>query len=156
MSVFRSAMIATDTGYRPPITPAQAGEVKAVRGSYAVPNTLALNDIIELVPLPPECVLVDCIVDSDDLDTNASPAITLSAGIINDTEDGLVSGTEMIVDSNVAQAGGIARMASKGAPRIASAATTRKVGVKVTTVASTKAAGTIGLTLLYRAAAYGE
>lgn len=141
--------------FRPPVTSAMAGEVKAVRGSVSLPDTLAQNDIVKLVPLPAEHVIVDCILDADDLDSGATPAIVLSAGILNSGATDIESGQKLIDGSVIAKTGGVARMDQKGAPRIAPTDSDRIVGVKVDTAAATKQSGTIGLTLLYRAANFG-
>lgn len=153
MPTFESKQV---KNYRPPIVSAMAGEVKAVRGSVALPDTLAASDIVKLVVLPAEHVVVDCILDSDDLDTGGTPTIIVSAGVLNSGATDIESGQKLIDGSGVAKTGGIARMDQQGAPRIAPSSTTdRIVGVKVDTVAATKAAGTIGLTLLYRVENFG-
>jgi hypothetical protein len=156
MANFKSPECQPTTGYRPPITPAEAGQICAVRGQATLPNTLAANDIVELVPLPPGCVPVDVIVDADDLDTNGTPTITLTAAVINAAGDDIVANTEFFTASTVAQAGGVARMDKKTAPRIASSTSKRNVGLKVVAAAATKAAGVVGMTLFYRSRAYGE
>lgn len=155
MANFKSPLCQLTTGYRPPITPSQAGEVKAVRGSVTLPNTLAANDIVELVPLPAGCVPVDVIVDADDLDS-AGPTITLTAGIVNAAGDDLVANTDFFTASTVAQAGGIQRMDKKTGPRIASSSSTRNVGLKVIAAATAKVQGVVGMTLFYRAADINE
>ena len=43
----------------------------------------ASGDIYEMGYLPEDCKLVDAVYDSDDLDTDATPAIVLSFGVIN-------------------------------------------------------------------------
>jgi hypothetical protein len=139
------------TGYRPAIIPSQAGEVITRRGVVTLPDTLADSDIAEMVPLPSGCVPVDCIVDCDDLDGAA--ALIFDVGVVNADGNDLVADTNLITGSNVGLAGGVARMAAKTGPRIASNPTTqRNVGIKVTTPAGTPAAGAVGLTLMYRAA----
>lgn len=156
MANFKSALCQLMTGYNPPITPSRAGEVLAVRGECSLPDTLAANDIVELVPLPPGCVPVDAILDADDLDTGGSPSITLTAAIINSGATDIVANTNFFTASTVAQAGGVARMDKATGPRIASSSSTRNVGLKVVAAAATKAAGKVGLTLFYRAANINE
>jgi len=77
----------------------------------------------------------------------------MSAGVMNADCSDLTSDV-MITDSAIAQTGGIARMDTKTGPRTAVSTTTlRYVGIKVTTAAiGIKAAGTVGLTLFYKAA----
>ena len=155
MANFKTPQCQLTTGYRPPITPSEAGEVLAVRGKMTLPSTLAQNDIVEMVPLPAGCAPVDLIVDTDDLDSG-TPAITLTAAIINSGGTDIVANTEFFIASTVAQAGGIQRMDKKTGPRIASSTSTRNVGLKVVAAAGTAQAGEVGMTLLYRAADFNE
>lgn len=130
------------------LTPS-GSEVVAVRGEVAVLDTLAINETLQMVPLPEGCIPVDCVIDCDDLDS--STGIVMSAGIMNSGLTDLTSDL-MVSLSSVGQAGGIARADTKTAFRIAvDEDTLRYVGIKITTAATgTKAAGTVGLTLLYR------
>lgn len=156
MAVFKSALVATNTGFRPPVIPDKAGELICTRATVALPNTLAAGDLVHMLPLPPECVPVDVILDSDDLDTHGTATITLSVGLLNDDETDLVADTRMIIDSAIGQTGGVARAAVVKGFRTAPHATkARTMAIKVTTVAATKAAGTVGLTMWYRAASFG-
>jgi hypothetical protein len=137
---------------RPPVTPDGADDLVAVRGVVTVLDTLSINETLQMVPLPEGCVPVDCILDCDDLDS--STGIVLSVGVLTSALSNLESSMDLITHTTVAQAGGIARMDQKTGPRIAADQTTlRYIGVKVTTAATgTKAGGTVGLTLMYRAA----
>ena len=134
---------------QPSITPDAAGEVYAVRGSIALAAALALNDVIEMVKLPADCVPVDFTIDTDDLDSDASPALALSVGFTAGTA------AEFRAAAAVGQAAGVVRMDSVLAPRVAPTTADRTVGLKVTTAPATGATtGTIGFTLFYRAARY--
>lgn len=136
--------------HQPAVDSASAGEIKAVRGTFALTAALALNDIVELVKLPAGHVPVDCILDTDELDTGAD-AIVLDVGVIGGDVDALIDG------STVGQAGGLARMDQKTGPRVASSTSETVYGVTVATGPGTGAtSGTIGLTLFYRSARYGE
>ena len=154
MANFKSDRCQVYTGYQPAITANQAGEVKAVRGKVTLPTSLAINDIVELVPLPAGHVIVDAILDSDDLDSGS--ALVMDVAIINSGGTDVVSNTTIISSTTVGQTGGVARMDEQGGPRIASSQTTRNVGVKITTDAATNVEGELGLTLFYRAANQGE
>lgn len=137
---------------------AQGGEVLAVRDSAAWLTTKSLNDILALMPLPADHVPVDAILDSDDTDTGTSEQISL--GILNagmtDLSTATADGGGIWIDgSTVPQAGGIARPTTKFISRVKPAATTRYVGVKLK-VPGSATAGTVGVTLLYRAANVGE
>lgn len=153
MPNFKSSQCQPQTGYRPAISATHAGEVKAVRGSVSLPNTLAQNDIVELVQLPPQHVIVDAVLDSDDLDGGA--ALVMDVAIINSGGTDVVANTKVISDTTVGQTGGVARMDEQGAPRLAPSNSARNVGVKITTAAAAAQAGTLGLTLFYRAADFG-
>lgn len=131
----------------PAISASQAGEVISVRGVINLSAALALNDILEMVKLPANHVIVDCVLDTDDLDTNGAPLISLTAG--------LTAGTvaELIGANTVGQAGGVARMDAVAGVRVAASSSDRVVGVKITTGPATGATtGQIGLTVSYKAA----
>lgn len=145
------------TGRKPTVFPAGA-EVVAVRYPIAlVAADLDENDIGAVGILPAGCVPVGVLVDSDDLDTNAAPAIALSVGVLNGDGDDLSTaaadgGAAWGTGLTVAQAGGQVQVLSKALARVAATGVDRTVALKVTTAAATKAAGTVGVTLLYRAA----
>lgn len=137
-------------GRKPTVYPAGA-EVVAVRYPIAlVAADLDANDAGAVAILPAGCVPVGLVYDSDDLDTNASPTIAASVGPVNAGETDLSStwasgitasqgGTSVNVDLSTA------------AMRMAAPAADVKIGIKFTAAAATKAAGEVGLTLLYRA-----
>ena len=130
----------------PPATASVAGDVKAVRGEITVDTALALNDVVNVCKLPAQHVPVDFIADSDDHDSGGSPAIVLKVGIGSD-DDALISST------NIAQAGGVARMDAVAGLRMAPSDTDRYVFFTVSTGPATGATGgKLGGTLLYRAA----
>lgn len=133
-----------------PITSSAAGEILASIGEYEVPNTLAAADIIALCHLPADHVPVDFMLQSDDLDTNGTPTITLTVAVLNADKTDVVASTDFITASTVAQAGGVARAANVLGLQLAASNADRVVGVKVANVAATKAAGTIKGVLLYR------
>lgn len=142
---------AAATVQQPSITPDGAGEIYAVRGEYSLAAALALNDIIEMVKLPVDCVPVDFIIDTDDFDSNGAPTLAMSVGFTAGTV------AEFRAAAAVGQSAGIVRMDSTLVSRIAASETLeRTVGLKVTTGPATGvAAGKIGLTLFYRAERYG-
>ena len=146
-STFQSDAV---TGARPSIDCAEAGEVKAVRGTYDLAAALVVNDVIELVKIPQGHVIVDAIVDCDDLDSDGSPAIVMDFGEVGGDVDALIAA------STVGQAGGLARMDQKTGPRLIASSAEMTLGAKVTTAPATGATtGTIGLTVLYRPANFG-
>lgn len=137
-------------GRKPTIT-CDCSEVAAVRYPLElVAADLDANDIGAVGILPAGSVPVALYVDSDDLDTNNAPTIVASVGLLN------AAGTDLEVvwgsGLTVCQAGGQVAVMSKELARTAAAAGDRKVGIKFTAGAATKAAGEVGVTLLYRAA----
>lgn len=152
----KSPLMQTNTGFRPPVTPSQAGEVIAVRTQVAVGTTLPINSILQMVPLPPECVPVDVILDVTDLDSNVTKTATFSVGILNEDEDDLVSTKLFISQADTPQAGGVKRADQVNGFRVARHATLpQTIAIKVHAAAATAKAGTVGLTVLYRAASFG-
>jgi len=136
-------------------TPGGAGTVCAARAEITlVAADLTANKLIEMAILPAGCDFVDAILDADDLDTGAAPAVTLDAGILTGTagvaDDARVCGSEIFTASNVAQAGGVARPTAKTASRIARSDTDRGIGLKIATAPATAQGGKLGLTILYR------
>lgn len=142
---------------------AQGAEVVAVRMEYSLAAALILDDVIEMGFLPAGHVPVDCIIDSDDLDTNGSPAIDIEVGILNaakDDIDATASGGAAWTgtDDSVAQAAvGLSRATGRAITRVVPDATDEQsVGIHVTTAPATGAtSGDIGMTLLYRATHLG-
>lgn len=140
-----------------PPTPREGGEVVAYRSQIALgTGDLTLNNIIEMGPIPANCLVTDVILDSDDLDTATS--ITLDVGVMSGTYGNLLddSGNARTCDatfisaSTVAQAGGVVRPTLASAFRTARVATDQSIGVKIHAAPGTAAAGTIGLTVYLR------
>lgn len=135
-------------------TPDAAGELCSYRATITLTTAQeTLGQIIEMGPLPAGCDLVDAILDADDLDSGVA-AITLDVGVMSGTagvSDGArTCGAEVFSASTVAQAGGVVRPTLASAFRIARSDTDRGIGVKLAAAPGTAAAGTIGLTLIYR------
>ncbi len=126
-------------------------EVVAQRGAVAlVAADLDANDVGAVAILPAGCVPVGVIYDSDDLDTNGTPTIAASIGICNADVTDL--DTVWATGITASQGGTAVHLVSPAMLRTAASSSDRKVGVKFTAASATKAAGTVGLTLLYRAA----
>lgn len=136
------------TGRKP--VPTSAGlEVLAVRFSIdLVAADLDANDVGSVAVLPAGHQPVAIIYDSDDLDTNGTPTIAASVGPINAGETDLSSSWATGVTAS--QSGTSAQLTLTPAALRYSAATDTKIGVKFTAAAATKAAGQVGLTMLYR------
>jgi hypothetical protein len=138
------------TGRAPAVFPAGA-EIVAQRGTIAlVAADLDADDAGAVSILPAGCVPVSFIYDSDDLDTNASPTIVASIGVMNTAGDDL--DTVLVAGITASQTGVGVEVTSKETIRLAATQADRKIGIKFTAASATKAAGTVGLTMLYRAA----
>lgn len=160
MGTFANAASANDfmDGRKPLKTP-QGAEVVAERFTIALgTGDLDASDIGAFAKLPAGCVPVDVLVDCTDIDTGSGGAATvLTVGIMNAASDSALS-------TDAADGGGAwgATTAVKTAfqqritptlnnmASVQAAADDRLVGVIVTTPPETAAAGTLGLTLLYR------
>lgn len=116
--------------------------------------TLAEGDIIDLGLIPALTEVVDVVIDSDDLDTNASPTLTFNVGVMTGTSGvntGRTCGEEFFSDSTVAQTGGVARMAKQGGFRVARANTDVSIGLEITAAAATEAAtGKLGVSVFVK------
>lgn len=145
------------TGRKPaPIGDSQ--EIVAARFALSAGTAdLALNTVAPIGILPAGHVPIGLMVDADDLDTNGTPTLSVSVGILND------AGTDLLTDatvggavfgvSTIGRAGGQEAIYSKALARCPQDATKdRIVGIKVTAAAATAAAGEIGVTLKYRPA----
>jgi hypothetical protein len=115
----------------------------------------AANDIYLMGELPEDCALVDAVFASTDLDTKATAEIVLSFGIVNAAENDLTTTLQAALD--ISQAGTAARLTPTVATLTtkSTSSTRLKLGYKVTTAAGTAAAGTVYLSLSYRALAHG-
>jgi hypothetical protein len=145
------------TGNKPMPTPS-GGEVVACRMTLPMATgDLNTGDIGPIGWLPAGCVPVDVLVDGTDMDTGAA-ALVLNVGILNAAGDDLstaaADGGGAWGATTAANAAFQQRLTPTGINMVSVQATQsdRKLAVKVATGATTPAAGTLGLTLLYRAA----
>jgi hypothetical protein len=132
--------------------PDQGGVIACETFEYSLSAALALADIIEIGILPGNARIVDAIIDTDDLDTGGSPALTLDVGImsgtVGDADTARTVGTELFAASTIGQAGGMART-TKG-QRSTPTPLDRSIGVKVAAAPATGAtSGKIRLTVFY-------
>jgi hypothetical protein len=132
-----------------PIASLNDGQVGIIPYEYTTTANLAQNDIIDLGPIEPGVTPMDVALLCQDIDTNVSPTITLSVGILNAGKTDL-DGTAWIVDSTVGQAGGIARATTTTCFLAGSSTSERRLGIKVTgAVATSSGAGEKITVLLY-------
>jgi hypothetical protein len=137
-----------------PVRSANGTEVIAIRGNFAVPAGLALNDVIEMVPIPADYDCLDVILDAQDVDTGTT--LTLNVGVMSGTyrtvDASRTCGADFLAASNVAQAGGVARANVTGFSRLAPSDSDRSIGLKVAAAATGVTAGAIiTLTAYFRA-----
>lgn len=133
---------------------AQGSELVSVRMTHTLSANPAANDVAWVGDLPPDHVPVDCILDAPDLDTNAGPTITISAGVLNAGKTDLDS--TWIAAATIGQSGGVARPTTNTLVRTAPSSSKQSIGLKFPAAAATFAAGTVGLTVWYRAAHGGQ
>lgn len=145
------------TGRKP--VPFPAGiEVLAVRFTLDLLTAdLQLNDIGQIGVLPAGCVPVDVHVDGSDIDSSTA-AVIFQVGLLNAGETDLSTaaadggahwGATTAVNTAFHQ-----RLTFNGQAlvSVAKAETDRKLGLKVATAPTTAVAGTVGVTLFYKAA----
>ena len=117
-------------------------------------KTLAQNDVIDVGIIPATAQVVDVVIDADDLDTNVSPALAFDVGVLSGgpgTTGTRTCGNEFFAATNVAQAGGVSRMAKAAGFRVARANTDTSLGVKITAAAGTQASsGKIGISVFIK------
>lgn len=140
------------TNNQPAPTADQNGVI-AVRAEYSLLAALVINDTIDFAKIPAGHVPVDVILDSDDIDSGAGAIFQVGLRAANGTTD---DPDAFIKDSNVGQAGGVARANVATAFRIGSHTADRNVYLTVSTAPATSAtSGKIGVTVLYRPAHRG-
>lgn len=126
-------------------------EVVAVRYAVSlVAADLDINDAGSVAILPANCVPVGLVYDSDDLDTNGTPTIVASIGFMNAGDTDLA--TVLATGITASQTGTAVQVLTKDLMRVTATQADRKIGIKFTAAAATKAAGEVGLTLFYRMA----
>lgn len=154
------------TGRRPVPFPS-GSEVLAVRFKVSLAaGDLTLNNVGHVGVLPAGCVPVGINIDSDDLDTNGTPALAWSFGLSNATVANNVqpaTGTDIstatadggaawVTGNQDSRTGVASANFTKAMSRVTPTTYDRYLLAKATTAAATAAAGELGVTLLYRAA----
>jgi hypothetical protein len=139
----------------PIVAPNQAGIVYVSKGRYTVSAAFVINDIVKLNVLPAGCVPLDFLLGCTDLD--GATTMTVSVGLWDGTT-GLTASTNFITESDVAQAGGIARATVLDfLTTIQKATTDRYIALKVVAAPTGTAvtSGYIWGILTYEYAQYG-
>lgn len=156
----------------PALTGDEYGEVMCAKFAVAVDTSLALNDLLLFGKLPAGHEVVDCVVASDQIDSNGSPTLTLSVAVLNDAGSDIVASTELIKTNTAigrAAGGSVVRMdqitgvtlpvytamqsTDKGTQNtyVPQKNGDRIIVGKVTAAGATKVAGNVYLNLYYRA-----
>jgi hypothetical protein len=125
----------------PTLTHGIAGNVKVAYGEVVCSAAPSTSDTLNFFDLPPNSRVLMAVLESDDMDTNASPTITLNIG-----DSG--SATRYFSASTVAQAGTASTALAAGGVGFKNTAKTRVTGVAQAN-AATGAAGTVRLAMLY-------
>lgn len=141
-------------GSKPMPQPVGSEVVNVLLEAELATGDLTANDIIIMGAVPADCVIVDAVFAADDLDSDGTPALVLAFGTINGDQDDLT--TTLQADAGVGQAANAVRATLTPTILATTGGTSgQEVGYKVTTAPATAAAGTVMLSLSYRATAHG-
>lgn len=114
-------------------------------GEYVTGAALPLNSVIEMTGIPAGHVPVDFKIVTDDLDSNGTPTIQFTAGVLSgrygENDDARTIGTEFASASTTAQAGGVLANPKFNGLLLGSSDSDRGVGIKITAAAATLIAG---------------
>lgn len=143
------------TGRSAPVSPTGA-ELASMRFTLAMPvGDLAINTIGQIGVLPAGCIPVQLMVDATDMDTGVA-AMVLQVGILDAAGTGFSAAA---ADGGAAWGSTVAstdafqqQILSRPMAVVTRSDVTRKIGVKVVTAPTAAAAGTLGVTLIYRSA----
>lgn len=144
------ALFQTDYAKGTKVLPAPKGSESVIaRIEFVQVAALALNDIVEMCQLPEDCVPADAWIDTDDLDSNGTPLITLSLGVLNaaksDIDTVASGGAAWLAASTIGQTGGVARITTQYGLRMQPSQVRRSIGIKC---AAAPATGVAALTNL--------
>ena len=141
MALFKSKQVAAG---RPAVSAMDAASPIVVVGEYLTAAGLTAADVIEMVAFPANTVPVDVTVVCEDLDTGGAPAITFDVGLLSGSfgDTGVrTCGAEFLSDTNIGQAGGMARANVPAGLLLAHDASDRSIGIKIEAAAATLATG---------------
>jgi len=143
--------LASNSGHA--LNSSQAGQPVIAKARLQYAANHAAGDVIRLCKWPAGHVLVDAYLEIDDLDSNGSPELDLDIGMVDD--QGTTDDPDCIIENTLVGgvAGGIVRMNSKAAMRIAAVDYDRHIAATVVTDAATLAAGEIGIVCVFLPAA---
>ena len=138
MATYNSTGVANNA---PALGHGLAGNLKVAYGEVVCSAAPSTSDTLNFFDLPANARVVLAVLESDDMDTNGSPTITLNIGDAG-------SATRYFSASTVAQAGTESSAIAAGGVGYKTTAKTRITGVAQAN-AATGAAGTVRLTMLY-------
>lgn len=132
----------TLTNGKTPAPVAAGSEIVVQRALVPLTAAIAADDIVEACVLPAGHELVGYYLDSDDLDTNATPTITWNCGImsgdVGTVDAARTVGTQLYSAATTSQAGGLNVTMLRGALRIPPDHTKdRSIGLKAAADAAT-------------------
>jgi hypothetical protein len=130
----------------------RAIELIPIFADYTLTGSEASADVLEMLPLPPGCAVVDVILDTDDL---AGTTFTANVGLLTGeygAGGARTCGAEFMSAKALGAAAAIFRADVAGYTRIAPSGTTRSIGLALTTVTGPTAGAKVRLTALVRPA----
>ena len=137
------------------LSPQSAGEVYVSDDRVTLPDTLTVGDLVKIGYLPADCMPVDLIVRTQELDENATDLLRFTIGLLNAAGDDLVASSDLITG---AQAEAVKTIRGDGVGFLAitrDKVNDRILAIKVTAAAETAAAGIIRAILSFRSSDYG-
>lgn len=140
MALFKSKQIAAG---RPAPSALNGSSAVVVVGEFLTVAGLTAADVIEMVAFPAGTVPVDVTVVTEDLDTG-TPAITFDVGLLSGSfgdTGARTCGAEFLSDSNIGQAGGMARANVAAGLLLGHSTSDRSLGIKIEAAAGTLATG---------------
>ena len=115
------------------------GIATTVTSTYEVATALVINDVIQMVKVPKNSTIIDCILVTDDLDTGTTIVLDVGYGTNDDY---------FILGSTVGQEGGLVRASAATAfPLVLTADDT--VDLHVDTAPTGGGVGTVTLSVTY-------
>lgn len=122
---------------------ARAGlDITSVTATYTQSAAFVVNDVVQMVKVPMGATILEVILSTTDLDTDATPAIVLEVGDGGDVD-------RYIAGSTVGQAGGLVRLSAHGGHGYTYTADDT-IDIKVSTAPDAGSTdGTLTLTVIY-------
>lgn len=125
-----------------------AGDKVSADYFYDIPAAqLIAGDIIDLGTLPANHTISDAVLICDDIDTNATPLVSLDVGIMSGVPGDITSartcGAELFSADTSARTAAISRMTLATGFKITPVQYDRSIGVKILAAPATAAAGRI-------------